>query len=96
MRQTGTYVERYRVGHPPRHFPKESPFFETENTSPHTIERDGNNGGFDILHNALEPTPEREQVPNPGDLAFGKNANQFALLNRFAGRAKRLQHLARA
>src|SRR5262245_7698726 len=65
-------------------FPNEFAAFETEQTAPYTVERHWNDRRGLVLHDALEAAAEREQLSNPGDLAFCKDANDFTILDRLA------------
>ena len=87
-------ADRDGIGNAARPFPAEAAFLKAENAAPNTIERDRDNGRVDVLHNALESTAKRKHLADARDLALGKDANDFAVFNRLAGFAQRLNHLA--
>src|ERR1700756_1782696 len=63
---------------------------EAEDRSPYAINIDRNNRRFHALHDALEPAPERQHLPDARHLAFRKNAKQLAVLERIGRRPQRM------
>ena len=96
MRQRLAEVHRHAIGNPARQLPEEAPLLEAEDAAPHAVQRHGDDRRLHVLHDALEAAPERQQVADARDLAFGEDADHFAVLDGLAGRAQRLEHLARA
>ena len=74
---------------------REPPALETEDAAPHAVQRYRHDGRVHVLHDPLHPAPEGKQLADARDLAFGKNADHFAVANRVAGGVERVEHFAR-
>src|SRR4051794_38548180 len=68
---------------------------EAENAAPDAIQGHRDDRRSYILHDALEPAAEREQLADACDLALGEDADEFTCFNCIAGGLERLEHLAR-
>ena len=96
VRHGPAVIHRHRIRNAARHFPEEPAFLEAEDAAPHAIERHRNDRRLHVLHNPLEPAPERQRVADARDLALGENADDFAVFNGLAGLLQSMNHLARA
>ena len=96
VRQRPAVVDGDRIRQPPRQFPQKPAFLETEDAAPHAVEADRNDRRLDVLHDALEAAPERQQMADARDLSLGKNADHLTGADGIAGRLQRLDHFARA
>ena len=56
----------------------------------------GTIGRVHALHYSFHAAAERQQLADAGDLAFGKNADDFAVADGVAGFAQGMDHVARA
>ena len=96
MRQRLAEVQRDTIGKPARHLPEEPAPFEAEDAAPHAVQGHGDDRRLDVLHDALETAAERQHVADARDLAFGEDADDFAVLDGLAGGAQGVEHFARA
>ena len=96
MRHRFAEVHPDAIRNPARQLPNEAPLLETEDAAPDTIQRHRDNGCFHVFHDALEAAPEGQHVPDARDLAFGEDADDFAVLDGLTRRAQGLEHFARA
>ena len=88
-------ADGHGIGDVARHFPEEASLLEAEDAAPHVVETHGNDRRVHVLHHPLEAAPEREQLADARDLSLGEDAHDVAVLDRLAGGAQRLDHLAR-
>ena len=88
-------THRDGIGNRARQFPDEPPALEAEDTAPHTVEVYGNDRRVHALHDALHAAAERQQLADARDLSLGKDADDFAILDRIGGFAQGLEHFAR-
>src|SRR5262249_43489967 len=88
-------THRDRVGEVARDFPEKPAFFETEDTAPNIVETYRDDRCIHVLHDALETSPERQQLADAGDLSFRENNDDLAILDRLACDTERLNHFAR-
>src|SRR5208283_340313 len=94
VRQGLPEVHGYVTGNPVRQLPEEAPFFEAEDAAPDAVQGDGDDRRFHVFHDALEAAAKGEEVADARDLALGEDADDFAILDGFAGRAQGLEHFA--
>src|SRR5262249_13638230 len=67
---------------------------EAEDRAPDAVEVHGKDRRFDTLHDALHTAAEGEELADASQLAFGENADEFAVLQGLRGFAKRMNHFA--
>src|SRR3984885_7561154 len=88
-------AHRNRIRKSSRQLPQKSPFLETKDAAPNSIEAHRHNRRVHALHHPLKSPPEREQIPDARNLPLGKNANNLAAANRLARLMQRGHQLAR-
>ena len=67
---------------------------ETQRSAEHAVERDGNHRRVHVFHDAFEAAPERQELADARDFAFGKNAHDFAGADGVAGGLQRVEQFA--
>ena len=70
--------------------------FKTGWAAEHAVEADRNDRRIHIFHDALEAALKFQQLADARDLAFGKDADDFAVADRIARRLQRMEQFARA
>ena len=88
MRERTTEVYCDGIRNLARHFPTEALPFKAEDTAPHAIQGDWNDGSIDVLHNALKTALKWEHEADARDLTLGKDAGNVAILDRLARRSQ--------
>src|SRR5437867_11342599 len=88
-------LDGHRIRNAARPFPKKAAFLETEDAAPNAIQNYRDDGGIDIFHDFFEAAAEGKHLADAGDLAFGEDANEFTIFNRFTGLPQGLNHFAR-
>src|SRR5271165_4019098 len=86
--------DAHRIRDGARAFPEEAAAGKTENGAPDAVEIDGDDGNVDAFHDALKAAAEGQHLANAGDLAFRKNAYNFAVAQRLRGIAQGVDHFA--
>ena len=96
VRQRLAEVHGHTIGNPARQLPEEAPLLEAEDAAPHAVQGHGDDRRLHVLHDALEPAAEGQQMADARDLALGEDADDLAVLDGLAGGAQGLEHFARA
>ncbi len=73
------------VGNASRDLEEEPPTAAAEDTAPDAIEEHGNDGGIVALDDSLHAPAKGQQHPGTADLTLGKNTDDLARLEAFAG-----------
>src|SRR5215813_4580632 len=69
-----------RVGNLAGEFPKEAAACKAKNRAPDAVEVHRNNRSVDAFHDALHTAAEGKELADTRELAFGEDADEFAIL----------------
>ena len=68
---------------------------ETEDAAPYPIEMNGDHGDLPPLDDAFESLTKRQETTRPGNLPFGKDADDFPFIQPATGLAEGMENLPR-
>ena len=72
------------IGNALRYFREKLSPIEAEDTAPDAIQMNGNDGGASAFHDPFESPAKGEEGAGSGDLAFRKDADDLAFVERFS------------
>ncbi len=88
-------ADRDRVRKVTRDLSEKPAALETEDAAPDIVQADRDDRGVDTFHDEFHAAPKRQHLPDPRDLALGKDHHHLALADQVAGVLERADHLAR-
>ena len=87
--------DAHGVRNTPREFPEKTPAGKTEDRAPHAIQVHGDDRHIHALDDALHAAAKGQHLADARHLAFGEDANDFAVFQRVRSHAQGMNHFAR-